>query len=127
MIVLVDTHIAVWALFKRGQLKASTWTILEDPESRLVLSQVSLWEISIKHAIGKIALPDGFDAFVADLSDFGFSFLPIAIPHIRMQNKLPFRHRDPFDRMLVAQALVEDLPLVSVDTRLRDYGVRLII
>ncbi len=70
---------------------------------------------------------DGLDGFIKGLFNFGFNFLPITTDHIRRQNALPFHHKDPFDRMLVAQALVEDLPVLSVDRKLRDYGVRFLI
>ncbi len=127
MTFLADTHMALWTLVTPERLSLRAKELVYSTVSGLVLSQASLWEIAIKHSLGKLQLAGSYDAFVSKLEDFGFSFLPIGASHIRFVNRLPYHHKDPFDRMLVAQALVEDLPVLSVDRRLRDYGVRLLI
>ena len=127
MTFLADTQIGIWSTQAPENLGDATRTLLADPTNVLLFSEASVWEASIKHSIGKLRLNHGIEGFVENLLSFGFAFLPIKLPHIVRQNTLPFHHKDPFDRMLVAQALVEDLPVLSVDRRLRDYGVRLLI
>ena len=127
MTVLADTHIALWSVYESGRMTSSMLGVLAMPGLNLLLSHASLWEIAIKHSAGKLPLPGGFRQFAAKLEGLGFNSLAIELAHIRMQNTLPFHHKDPFDRMLVAQALGEDLPVLSVDRKLRDYGVRLLI
>ncbi|NNN21531.1 MAG: type II toxin-antitoxin system VapC family toxin [Acidimicrobiales bacterium] len=96
---------------------------IADDRNVVFVSAVSVWEISIKQAIGKLQIPDGFEAA---LVKSGFEKLDITFDHAMTAGKLPPFHRDPFDRMLIAQAIIEDLTLLTADGRLREYKVKLL-
>ena len=93
----------------------------------LYVSPATLWEISIKDSLGKLTLPEPFDQmFPARLDADGILLLPILVPHLQQHRRLPFHHHDPFDRLIIAQAMVEDLTLISLDTKFTAYGVKLL-
>ena len=99
-------------------------TAIEQTEI-LFLSPVSHWEIAIKIALGKYALPEPFAEFMArELAANDMTILPIEISHTAQLTTLPFHHRDPFDRLIIAQALKDELPLVSIDSQFDAYGVK---
>jgi PIN domain nuclease of toxin-antitoxin system len=118
--LLLDTHTVLWAVDRTSALSPTVRTLLEDPENEPLVSVASLWEIAIKSSLGKLSapeeLPDEIDAT-------GFGWLAVAREHAWAVRSLPHHHRDPFDRLLVAQALTERLPLVSADEQLDAYGV----
>ena len=117
--ILLDTHILLWWLDASPKLSKSTRALLADPENLLFLSAASLWEIRIKQSLGRLDLPSRFDQAIAGL---GFEELGISIAHTSELPKLPLLHHDPFDRMLLAQAIVENLALLSADRNLIAYG-----
>lgn len=126
MRLLPDTHSLVWFSFADPRLSATARSLLEDPQNEILVSPASYWEIAIKVSLGKWALQQP----LADLLDgwwttYGFRILPITPEHAARILTLPHpqNHRDPFDRLLIAQALVEGIPLVSVDGKLDQYGV----
>jgi PIN domain nuclease of toxin-antitoxin system len=91
----------------------------------LLLSVASLWEISVKVSIGKLTLAQPYDIFVPQqLTDNDIVVLPISLAHLGVVSTLPFHHRDPFDRLLIAQAMIERLPIVSTDTAFDAYSVK---
>lgn len=104
-------------------LGASARAMISDPENDVVISIASLWELTIKRALGKLKFPADPETV---LRGEGFAVLPISVPHLRQFEALPLLHRDPFDRMLVAQATVEGVPLVTNDDRVRQYGTTII-
>jgi PIN domain nuclease of toxin-antitoxin system len=123
MAVLLDTHAFLWwvtddpRLTKRARRTISGTTCL--------LSVASCWEMAIKASLGRLTVPGAVDRFVQEqLEVNGFNLLPIALEHTGRVAALPFHHRDPFDRLLAAQALAEDLSLVTADAVFRRYGVR---
>lgn len=119
MSLLLDTHIALWAITGDATLDEEFLDRLRhDPD--IFLSPVSLWEITIKQATGKLAGPDDLAERVRDM---GFRELPVTCAHAIAAGRLPPHHRDPFDRMLVAQATVEGLTLVSRDESIARYDV----
>ena len=120
MNLLLDTHIALW-WFNKDRLLAGAAAAIADPYNLVYVSVASIWEISIKHTIGKLTISDDFYTFVYE----DFEPLQITISDARTAASLPRHHRDPFDRMLVAQALARDLTLVSRDQALSPYGVKL--
>lgn len=123
--VLLDTHVFVWALAMPSRIPDSVWSLLQDPEQRLLLSVASAWELAIKSARGRLSLPGGVQGFVGEgCRRTGVSMLGIDLAHTAEVERLPHHHRDPFDRMLVAQARVESLALLSFDSALDDYDVR---
>ncbi len=121
--LLLDTHVALWALSAPGALKPNIRRLLEDPRTTVVVSAASVWEVEIKRALGKLESPSGFAATCIERS---FDPLAITFDHAEMAGGLPQYHADPFDRMLIAQAMTEDLELVSHDRVFEQYDVRLL-
>ncbi len=120
---MLDTHALIWALGDPSKLSKQARQILEDPSHEVFVSSASLWEIAIKSADGKLSVPDDLESAIFTV---GFLPLDIKFPHVRRLRTLPLHHRDPFDRILVAQALHEDLELVTRDRRILSYGTRVI-
>ncbi len=116
---LVDTNIVIWAMREDERLGPVWQSILVDPRNELFLSAASVWEMKIKLGLGKLTLPDGFDE---GLQQFGFRELAVSWEHARVTGGLPPIHKDPFDRLLVAQAISERLVLITGDATLRGYG-----
>ena len=121
MRLLVDTRAALWLLGEDGRLSPRADELLTDSRNEVLLSAAVVWEVAIKRSLGKLDAPDGF---ARQLLDGGAAPLPIGINHARAVRSLPWHHRDPFDRLLVAQATLEDAVLVSHDEQLHPYGVR---
>jgi PIN domain nuclease of toxin-antitoxin system len=118
MRVLLDTHVLLWALVRPAKLSAAVLKRIEAAE--VYVSAASIWEIGIKAAIGKLKA-DPREILEA-VEPAGFLFLPISGEHAVEAAKLPPLHKDPFDRMLVAQASVEPMILLTDDSALRNYG-----
>ncbi|MET0271844.1 MAG: type II toxin-antitoxin system VapC family toxin [Phenylobacterium sp.] len=123
MRVLLDTHLVLWTLLDPQLIVGEAANILKDAGTSPVISVASLWEIAIKRATGKLSMPDDFPERVHKL---GREVLPIMQDHAWRAGALPPHHGDPFDRLLVAQAQVEDIPLVTHDRHLERYDVRII-
>lgn len=123
MKLLLDFHVVLWLLFSPEKVPALAMAALEDRENRLWVSIASLWEVKLKAASGKLPLPDGFFQAIAVA---GLDILAIGLKHVDVATKLPLHHKDPFDRMLIAQALVEGMTLVSADRRAAAYDVPLL-
>jgi len=123
--ILLDTHLLLWWLADNAGLSAEARTLIGDPENTIFVSAVSLWEIWLKESLGRLRLPEDFEERLAAES---FESLPLTAAQARQVAMLPWRHRDPFDRMLVAQARVENLILLTADDRVAAYGdfVRLV-
>ena len=121
MRLLVDTHAALWLLEEDNRLSSSAEQMLTDASNEVLLSAAVVWEVSIKRSLGKLDAPDGFAGM---LLDAGAGSLAVSIDHARAVRSLPWHHRDPIDRLLVAQAVLEDAVLLSSDDRLRAYDVR---
>lgn len=121
MRLLADTHAALWLLGDDRRLSAHAGDLLTDTANEILLSAAVVWEVAIKRSLGKLDAPDGF---ARQLLDGGAVALPVSIDHARAVRTMPWHHRDPFDRMLVAQASLEDAVLISNDPRLRPYGMR---
>ncbi len=117
---LVDTHALLWWLTDDPALSPAARDALSDPANDPLVSAASVWEIAIKRSLGKLTAPDDLPERIADE---GFGWLPIDSAHAWHVRALPAHHRDPFDRLLVAQAAIERLPIITADARLRDYGV----
>jgi PIN domain nuclease of toxin-antitoxin system len=117
--VLLDTHILLWWLADDGQLPGEARELIATAESAYV-STASVWEISIKQAVGKLTAPDDL---AGQISRHDFALLPIHLDHAIRVGILPLLHRDPFDRMLVAQAQLEGLAIVTGDPRIARYDV----
>lgn len=124
MRVLLDTHALLWFLLDDPQLCPAARRLIEDPATVVEVSPASYWEIAIKIGKGKYALPEPFDVFMLrELVENEFRILPIEIRHTALLTTLPEHHKDPFDRLLIAQSLAEGIPIVSADITLDSYGV----
>ena len=126
MRVLIDTHILLWFINDDSQLNQETKALLQS-DTDVAVSIAGRWEIAIKVSIGKLTLPDSVEKLFPDqLSLNQMELLPIAVSHLQVVSTLPFHHKDPFDRLIIAQALVEKVGLVSVDKVFEAYGVDII-
>lgn len=123
MRILLDTHMLIWWLDDDPALPDATRVALADPRDEVLVSSISLAEMSIKSSLGKLRAP-----WIPDelLDENGLSLLPFTTDHARRLVDLPHHHRDPFDRMLIAQALHDDLVFASVDPQVRAYDVRIL-
>ena len=125
MILLLDTQAWLWFYLADPQLSPTALAAILDPDNVKSVSPASFWEIAIKVSIGKYALKEPYDEFIQHaIFDNGFDVLPIEPRHTAALITLPFHHKDPFDRLMVAQALVEGIGIVSSDAILDRYGVR---
>jgi PIN domain nuclease of toxin-antitoxin system len=122
--LLLDSHAFLWWLAEDPKLKAEARQVMADPSSIVHVSAASIWELSIKAALGKLDL-DGAD-LVEEIEANGFVELPILARHSLAAANLPRHHEDPFDRMLIAQAQIEGLTIVTRDSAFRAYGVGLL-
>ena len=96
------------------------------PETRLFFSIASVWEMAIKVGLQRLSLPQPFDEYIAAKLESGFELLPIECEHASIASTLPHHHRDPFDRMIIAQGLHEEMPIVTIDSIFRDYKAKVI-
>jgi len=119
--LLLDTHVLLWWLSDDAQLGKVTRQSIADPRNQVYISAASTWEISIKKSLGKLSAPDDMDTIV---DDEHFDKLPISLFHGDQAGILPAHHKDPFDRMLIAQAQSEGLIIVTSDEKIARYGVR---
>ncbi len=127
MRALLDTHAFLWWDLDDPQISDLVGRMIESSENELLVSAASLWEIAIKVSSDKLVLPSAIDRYVPGrLAAYRFKTLPISGEHALRVASLPPIHRDPFDRLLVAQALVEDIPIVTSDPAIGRYDVETI-
>lgn len=124
MRLLVDSHALLWFDEGNQRLGAKAQAMMSDPWNELLLSTVSIWEIAIKVSLGKLRLLESFDAYMQRvIHDNGLVNLPISLDHLKTLLTLPFHHRDPFDRLLISQAMVENMSILSADTLFDKYPI----
>jgi PIN domain nuclease of toxin-antitoxin system len=127
MKLLLDAHALLWFIGNDSQLSASARENIEDPAHEKFVSVVSLWEIALKLSLGKLKLPSPFDkVFPQQLEGNGFELLPISCAQLNQLADLPFHHRDPFDRLLIAQALADGMAIVTRDIAFSQYPAKII-
>jgi PIN domain nuclease of toxin-antitoxin system len=117
---LLDTHLLVWWLMDSRELPVRARELIEDSSNRLFVSSASFWELAIKVSRKKIRLD--LSRLLPAVEDAGFEMLPIQPQHAIAVATLPWRHADPFDRLLIAQAQLEKIPLLTADGSLKEYG-----
>lgn len=122
MRLLLDTHILLWAASAPHRLPGTFRERIESPDNEVLFSAASIWELAIKSGLGRIALPMPVEAFFQSLEDHGFRELPMTAMHAAGVEHLPDHHRDPFDRLLVAQAIAEPARLLTADRALASYS-----
>lgn len=124
MKLLLDTHTFLWFIIGDSKLNPKAQSLIEDENNKKLVSIVTLWEIAIKGSLGKLTLEAPFHIlFPKQLEINGLDLLPIKIDHLTEVTKQPFHHRDPFDRLLIAQAIVENLSILSIDAAFDDYPI----
>ena len=127
MKLLLDTHAFLWFATADERLSRRARREIEREDAEIYLSAASVWEMAIKASLGRLTLPgSSLKGCLEAVSEQGFLPLPVEWDHAAAVSGLPFHHRDPFDRLLVAQSLTEDLPLVSIDPAFKPYGVKTI-
>jgi PIN domain nuclease of toxin-antitoxin system len=118
--LLVDTHTLLWALARVEALSPDATVAITDPGNDAFVSAATVWEIAIKRSVGKLEVPDDLPEIIAAR---GFTWLPVSSAHAWAARDLPMHHRDPFDRMLIAQAQCEQLAIVTADADFAAYDV----
>lgn len=127
MTLLLDTHAFLWWVEGAPALGRRARAAVSNPDNEVFLSVASCWELAIKLSLGKLRLTQSLERFIPEqLTRNGFALLGIEFRHVARVAGLPFHHRDPFDRVLVAQALVDELAIVSADGVFRKYGVTVV-
>lgn len=123
MILLLDTHALIWALEDSPRLSTVARRAIVDPENVVLVSVVSAWEMEIKKRLGRLDVPDDLEATVVAA---GFTRRLLSFADVRRLGSLPAHHRDPFDRLLVAQALEDGVPIITTDVKIADYQVQIV-
>ena len=125
MKLLIDTHTFLWAIGDVGRLSRTSRNLIQDGNNEVFLSTGSLWEIAIKISNGKLTIGGDFETFIPlQLTLNQFIVLKATLRHYATVITLPHHHRDPFDRLIIAQALSDSLPIVSIDDKFDAYGVQ---
>lgn len=125
MRLLLDTHAFLWFVQDNPQLSDVSKKLLEDGQNELFLSISSAWEIAINVSIGKLVLAQEYATFLAEeLRINRITLLPLQLTHLNRVVSLPFHHKDPFDHIIIAQSLTENLPLVSIENPFDTYGIQ---
>ncbi|WP_414545468.1 MULTISPECIES: type II toxin-antitoxin system VapC family toxin [Nostocaceae] len=120
---ILDTHIVIWFVMGDPRISVSLRSQIENNEN--LLSMASVWEMAIKHSIGKLNFEPTFNEFIEQqIIMNGIEILPITIDHAAVVSSLPLHHRDPFDRLLIAQSIVENIPLLSADGIFDAYPIQ---
>lgn len=124
MTIILDTHTFLWFIAGDAKLSPHARSLIEDPGNRVLLSIVSLWEIVVKAKTGKLPLSRSFSDLIRhDVDGNGIEVLPTTVAHLEALTLLPLHHRDPFDRLLIAQSIAEGFPIVGVDSAFDQYSV----
>ncbi len=123
MKLLLDTHVLLWFQAEDPALPKAIEAVIRSKSNDAYVSLISFWEIGLKHGIGKLPLHMPLDEFFTTITDAHFKVLPLERPHIVTAASLPLHHRDPFDRMLIAQAKYEGMTMVTVDPYFQAYEV----
>lgn len=127
MKLLLDTHIFLWFVNDNPQLSNHLKDLIENENNVSYLSMASLWEMSIKFNLGKLTLDPNYEEFVeTEVTASTLSLLNIELEHLRINATLLLHHRDPFDRLIIAQSIAQNIPIVSVDSAFNKYSVSLI-
>jgi len=124
MRLLIDAHALLWAVDDPAQLSSPATTALQDPANQLLIGAGTIWEISIKVGLGKLTLSLPYRQWMDRVfADLGLSILPITVEYADRQATLPHHHRDPFDRLLIAQSLTDSIPVVTADALFDTCGI----
>jgi PIN domain nuclease of toxin-antitoxin system len=124
MKLLIDTHAALWLFNRHENLSAAARNYLLDEKAELYISIASAWEVAIKHSLGKLTeFPGGVKLFLSAIYENPIEIITVLPKHIEMVEQLPYIHRDPFDRLIIATALCEDMSILTADENIQKYDV----
>lgn len=123
---LLDTQILIWLFIDPQKIPTKVMQILKNMDNDIFVSNASIWEIAIKTSIRKLILPFELKNIVKEISEMSIIILDITSEHLIKVADLPFHHKDPFDRLIISQALLENIPLISADINFKQYDVNLI-
>ena len=124
MRVLIDSHALIWYVDQDNLLSPASHAAISDPTNDLLLSAGSIWEIGIKVGLGKLILTEPFKPWMNQaISDLDVTVVPLTVEYVDGQSNLPRHHGDPFDRLIVAQAIIEQVSIISADAHLDAYGI----
>ena len=126
MDLLIDTHAVIWFITEDSKLPLKTKKIIENSENNCYVSIATYWEIAIKHSLGRLNLDSDLENIFQIIEKTGFEILPITTNQILINAGLPHHHQDPFDRIIIAQAIIEDLKIVTKDGQFENYQVSLV-
>jgi PIN domain nuclease of toxin-antitoxin system len=123
MRLLLDSHTLIWSADRPEHVSPAAVRAMADPANDLLVSAATIWEIAIKFGLGRLPLSLPYRQWMDKaIADLGLVLLPITLDHTECQAKLPWHHRDPFDRLILAQAQIEGIPIVSADAQFDAYG-----
>ncbi len=123
---LIDTQILIWLIGISDKLPNSIFKLLTNPKNEIFVSAVSVWEIAIKTSIGKLTFPFEVKYLITEIGNLKINILDINCVHLIKVAELPFHHKDPFDRLIISQAMIEHLPLISSDKSFNKYEIEII-
>lgn len=123
---VLDTHAAIWFITEDDRLPTKAKAQIENPDNPCFVSITSFWEMAIKHSLGKLELRSDLNAVFQLVDSSGLTLLPITTTHILTSSTLPFHHRDPFDRLIIAQAKSEGLTVLTKDMEFSNYDIDLL-
>ena len=126
MNLLLDTHALIWFLEGDFQLSLTAKSEISNPDNTCFISQATLWEMAIKLSLGKLEMKNSYQDLPKLMWENGIELLTIEFEHFEHIINLPFYHKDPFDRIIIAQSIIEKMPLISIDGCFKDYPVDLI-
>ncbi len=123
---LLDTHTLIWFIEGDGKLHQNLKSAIENPENQIFVSIVTFWEIAIKQSLNKLELNNSIEDYINKVTENNIAIVSVSFEHILKLTTLPFYHRDPFDRMLIVQAIIENMVVISKDTHFADYEVTIL-
>ena len=126
MSYLIDTNVLLWAMEGNPKLSSRAKAAINNEKNDIYVSVVSIWEISIKLSIGKLKLSRTLDEIIDEIDYLNFSLKPISLDALRLVRNFPFHHRDPFDRLIIAEAQIEKIPIISSDEKFHLYPPEII-
>jgi len=126
MDLLIDTHAVIWFITEDSKLPLKTKKTIENSENNCFVSIATYWEIAIKHSLGRLNLNSDLENIFRIIEKTGFEIIPITTSQILVNAGLPYHHQDPFDRIIIAQSIIENLKIVSKDGQFENYGISLI-
>lgn len=122
---LLDTHTLLWYFNKSGELSDKSFQLISNPQNQVFVSIASYWEMTIKSSLGKLQVPDLIENLISNAENANIETLGISPKHLSILNSLPFHHKDPFDRLIISQAISDGFSIIGRDKEFENYDVNL--